>query len=344
MSRNQTTDWKAASLCQIVLVSVLFCGAGCTSLGPRTVRPDRIDYNNAVSESWKQQTLLNIVRLRYGDAPVFIKVAQIIGGYTMEQRGNLGWGIDELESLRWINSFSIGAEAKYTDRPTITYMPMTGSKFIRNMMTPIPAEVVLFMIQAGWPADAVMQYTVQAVNGLQNRLNTHDKRTPGNPDFFKLISLLRDVQASGTLGLRVEKQEKGPDAIVWFFSDQRMSPGVIEKTRQIRKILGLRAEAKKFRVTFGGVAKDDLNISIKTRSMFHLLIDLSSFVNVPPKHIKDGQTEESLPIAPGARPLITIYSGRWKSDNTFAAVQYNGYWYWVNKCDRPSKRALSFMV
>jgi len=344
MSRNRTACQKVASLCQVVLVSALFCGAGCTSLGPRTVEPDRIDYNNAVAESWKQQVLLNIVRLRYSDAPVFIEVAQIIGGYTMEKSGRLGWGINEQTSLRWTNSFNVGGDMKFTDRPTITYTPLTGSKFIRNMMTPITPEIILFMIQSGWPADAIMQYTVQTINGLRNRRGAQDKRIQGDPDFFKLISLFRDVQASGAIGMQVEKPEKGPGVVNMIFRDQQADPEVVEKIQQIRKMLALRAGERKFRVTFGGIAQDDLNISLQTRSLFHILIVLASHVEVPAKHIEDGRVNESLPLASGAKPLIRVCSGPWKPGNAFAAARYGGYWYWIDRRDQLSKKTLAFMI
>jgi hypothetical protein len=36
----------------------------CGSIGPSTVVRDRVDYNNAIATSWKEQLLQNIVRLR----------------------------------------------------------------------------------------------------------------------------------------------------------------------------------------------------------------------------------------------------------------------------------------
>ena len=57
--------------------------AGCTSVSPMRVTSDRLDYGQVVAESWKRQTLMNVVRLRYADAPMFLDVASIINSYTV---------------------------------------------------------------------------------------------------------------------------------------------------------------------------------------------------------------------------------------------------------------------
>jgi hypothetical protein len=70
------------------LLAIALFGAvaltGCKHLGPKTVAVDRFDYSTAIAESWKQQTLLNIVKVRYMDLPVFVDVASIVSGYSMQ--------------------------------------------------------------------------------------------------------------------------------------------------------------------------------------------------------------------------------------------------------------------
>ena len=54
-------------------------------MGPGTVTRDRFDYAGSVGESWKTQMLLNLVKIRYGDIPVFLDVGQVVAGYSMQR-------------------------------------------------------------------------------------------------------------------------------------------------------------------------------------------------------------------------------------------------------------------
>jgi hypothetical protein len=131
---------------QALLLLTVLGMAGCASIGPGTVTRDRFDYTAAVAESWKSQMLLNLVKLRYGDTPVFLDVGQIISGYTVE--GTLS-AAGTITSSHGVvpgvpdSSVILGAQGRYTDRPTITYAPLVGERFARSMMTPLPPPAIL---------------------------------------------------------------------------------------------------------------------------------------------------------------------------------------------------------
>jgi hypothetical protein len=107
---------------------------GCTSIGPPTLRRDRLDYADAMADASKRETLMNIVKLRYGDTPSMVTVNQLVAGYTLEGRVNLG-------SDFFTNTFDLGDDVNvgvggtFADRPTITYTPIKGDDFARVMKT-----------------------------------------------------------------------------------------------------------------------------------------------------------------------------------------------------------------
>jgi hypothetical protein len=65
----------------------LLCGCG--GIGPRTIAYDRFDYTETLSASWKQQMLVNMVKLRYADTPVFLDVVSVINQYSIEPQVHL---------------------------------------------------------------------------------------------------------------------------------------------------------------------------------------------------------------------------------------------------------------
>ena len=176
---------------------------GCQSIGPGSVPRDRSDYSSSIGDSWKRQTLLNIVKLRYLDPPIFVDVGQIVAGYSLQTGVSAGGTLSTEKAIQG-NFVTAGGQAIYTDRPTITYVPLTGNKFIKGLMTPLPPESVFFTIQSGWPADAVLFASVASLNGLKNQESSIAGVTPPDRDFLRALQLLRKIQLSGALSMRIQ--------------------------------------------------------------------------------------------------------------------------------------------
>jgi len=147
-----------------------FWVAACSSIGPATVSRDRADYVNAIGTSWERETLLNIIKLRYGHAPVFLSVTQVVTGYQFQSTVAAGLTASNFTSVADVFGVTgiATAQGQYTDRPTVIYTPLTGVDFLQKLMTPLPPSAVLFVLQAGYPADVIMPIALDSINGIHN--------------------------------------------------------------------------------------------------------------------------------------------------------------------------------
>ncbi len=332
----------------VVLSSVaLLLFPGCRSIGPNTVPRDRFEYSGSISESWKRQTLLNIMRLRYLDPPTFVDVGQIVSGYTVEMAGNLGGNLSS-ESAVQGNSLSVGGAARFTDRPTITYTPLTGAKFIRALMTPLPPDAVLYTVQSGWPANAVLFASVATINGIKNEEATISGIKPPDPKFIRVLELLRKIQASGAVGLRVQEDERKKQTTLLTFQSQDLSQETLADTKELRELLRLDPAAKEFRVAFGATAANDREVALQTRSMLHIMMTMAAQAEVPSEDVAEGRAPPNSPQTgdPQALRLISIRSSKSKPSEgvAYASVYYRRHWFWIDDRDLKSKRSFAFIM
>jgi hypothetical protein len=319
---------------------------GCKSIGPGTVARDRSDYSTSILESWKRQTLLNIVRLRYLDPPIFVDVGQIVAGYSLETAFNAGGQISSENAIQG-NSAIFGGSAKYTDRPTITYTPLTGNKFVKGLMTPLSPESVFFTIQSGWPADGVLFTSLASINGLKNQGTSIRGIMPPDADFLRVLALLRNIQLSGAVGMRIEQDAAKKQTTLLTFRSDDISPETVEESRELRRLLKLDPNAEEFELVFGATPRNDKEVAVLTRSILQQMGTMASQADVPAEDVSRGRAVpgwESITNAPNAIRLIQIHSSRTKPADAFVAVNYREHWFWIDDCDLKSKRVFSFMM
>src|SRR5512140_1570529 len=246
----------------VALLAAVCCMTGCTTLGPASIQRDRTDYAGVIAVSWKEQALLNMVKLRYGDVPVFLDVSSVIASSALESQVNLTANL----LPNGANNQSLGGYGRYTDRPTISYSPLTGDKFARSFMRPTTPPVVFALVQAGYPIDRIFRLTTRAVNGVYNRSVSPGRLRAADPEFYTLLETLRRVQRSEALGMRIER--RGPDeTVVMFFSAADLSEATARDIRTLGEILNVDGAGRELTLTFGTVPRNRSEIAMLTRSM-----------------------------------------------------------------------------
>ena len=74
--------------CAVLAASLVV--AGCAGIGAHRLPVDRFDYSAAIASSTNEQMLLNLVRLRYNETPIFLDVNTVIAQYQVDTRAGLG--------------------------------------------------------------------------------------------------------------------------------------------------------------------------------------------------------------------------------------------------------------
>ena len=315
--------------------------SGCAGIGAPKLPVDRFNYSAAIATSTNEQMVLNLVRLRYNETPVFLDVNTVIAQYQLDAHAQVGAeiGFSSSAGPAGDNLFIPELGAGWSERPTITYAPRSGPKFIRSLLTPLPPVAVVGLVQGNWPVDDVVWGVVRSINGVAPRSPVTDR---WNPDYQRMLDALAQVQRARALGVGIEGDSR-PSATLRF-----RTAGVDEKTAAaiatLREIWRLNPGTDEYRLVLGVVPRNPDEIAMLTSSMLDLMRDISTHLDVPPEHVAQGETEATFELpsdAPyGGRAPIRVQLNKDRPSDAFVAVNKDGWWYSIARNDLRSKRVL----
>lgn len=328
----------AAGLLPLMLLT------GCAHLGSEKLIESRFNYTAAIGDSWKSQMLLNVVKLRYGDVPIFLAVQSVIDQHniTTAMNANASW-VDAASPLGWASVF--GGNIEYSNSPTVTYAPMEGAEFGKKMMTPMPIASIGGLLQAGYSAEIILRLTLHSINGKKNNSGI-DNSASVDGDFYRILDLISALQASNSIGLRVVTVD-GKESVLLSFNKPTNADDRA-KLNDLRRLLGLDAHTLNFTLVYGVTSPNNKEIAMLTRSVMEVLSDLSAYIEVPAAHIAENRV---LPVKVATRtegraivPLMAIHADADKPEDAAVAVPYHGQWYWISDRDIASKSTFSFLM
>jgi hypothetical protein len=189
-----------------------------------------------------------------------------------------------------------------------------------------------------------MHTSVRAINDVYNQSGSPSRSRAADPRFQRVATLLRLIQQEGGLGVRSERRRDGESTVIFFRSDAGGKLG--EAIAELRGLLGIRTDARDLRLAFGSLRHDDNEVTLLTRSMMEMLVELSAGVDVPASHVAEGRARVigppgGMPDAPA--PLVHIRSSVDEPPDAYVAVRYRNHWFWIDDRDLASKRTFTFL-
>ncbi len=332
--------------CWLLVVSFL---GGCAAIGPPRVERDRIEYNTSITESWKRQILLNIAKIRYVEPIFFMDVGEIVASYSMETGGSVGASRTAYDFSGTSDSslFELGGTAKYTDRPTVTYRPLTGTAFFRGVMSPVPLQNILASVEAGASAEFVLSLGLRSINGFRNESLTANGFREADPEFKRAVELLTSLQGLNALHIvRDPKQkEEFPPRLRLKLAARKDGAEVRQIRKELQAVLGLADDRDEYRIGFGSTLIRDDVVMLQTYSLAQMLASVAGRMEVP---VEDVATHKAVPgrqvSKGGLFDRVMVHSSVTKPQGAFASVDYRGNWFWVDDHDLVTKRVFSFIM
>ncbi|MBN1345905.1 MAG: hypothetical protein JXQ73_24660 [Phycisphaerae bacterium] len=191
---THTKSWLSVLCVSTFAVALTGC-----QIGPSALKVSNAHYSDAVRIAISEQLLVNLVRLRYRDMPVFLDVSSISTQFEFGSSGDVSGTIVENVGGAGINtpdSLSLGAGVSYSEKPTITFTTLGGEKFQKRMLAPLEIAVISLLGESGWRGDRILRMTVEELNGLENAPGASGptpSREPRYRDFLEAIRLMQNL-------------------------------------------------------------------------------------------------------------------------------------------------------
>ena len=321
---------------------------GCFNFGSTRLYEDQLGYSRALGDAEKSDTLLNVVRLRYADSPIFLQATQVISGYQLQR--NVTGGFEAFPTANPSTFLNGSTSAQLQQTPTFTFQPLSGAQFAQSFIRPLSPADLLPLAMGGLPIDVLFRLGVQSINGLSNAVALTLTGAAGSPDFFRLLQDLRRLQIAGLLSVRLEHyaapagtHSNSDRGRVYYSIATTGDPDLLRVVDEAKRLLGMPPGVSEAEVVYG-LSAEAGQVAVLTRSMLGTLGQLALQIDVPPDDVARHLTFPTVGnIGLETRPVVIIHSGAAAPADAFTSVQYRRTWFWIAEDDFDSKLAFTVL-
>jgi hypothetical protein len=333
----------------LAALSVLLA-LGCGPMGARTIPAARFDYNQAIIESFDTQMLLNLVRLRYQDSILFLDLSSIVASYHREVSGGLSPSVSSGKPFTYGTGAAVGGN--WSETPTISYAPLQGEDFAKRLLAPVEPTAILLLSRSGWGLERLLMCAVQQLNEVLNGTAIggvapvqvyHFER------FQRVAQLLRELQEQGQVQLNTLAGDNR--TVVLTAGPLAMDAASEAKAQEIIHLLNVHTDDGPIEMEPASFPRDPANIVLTGRSFLGVMTFLAQHVEVPEEHtrlglvrVTKGPDGKAFDWHASSKGLFRVKTGRSRPRNSYLAVQYRDYWFWIDDADLEAKATYTLLT
>jgi hypothetical protein len=328
---------RARSVLLVVGVLVL---CGCTTVGPQSITAGRGVYTEVINRTEDEQILNVLVRLRYDETFGMISVASVTASLRFRARAATDIGIGDSDNYAG-NLVPLSAGVVYEENPTISYVPLSGEEFMRQMLSPVSTSEWILLGRTAKHPGHVFALAARRVNGLQNPLLGEE---PSSPEFERFVELYDRLRRAGVLDI-VQSPETGSERN-YFFDIHDYEDVHRDSVREFLDLLGIEVKPDGSPIILPireAVGRSVSAVHLQTRSAYDVLRMFGAGIEIPPAHLKAGIVEPLAFAVPEERRFTTIRSSEKRPDDATVRIRFRDRWFYIDATDTQSKRAFMFL-
>ena len=320
--------------------------SGCSQLGPDFMENGRNEYNKVLANTNDEEMLLNLVRRRYADSIAILEVNSVSTSLEWKRSGGLIANIFEGTD----NNFGIRGDGSYSEKPTITYLPLQGSNYVRNVLSPIKPEIILLLTRSGWSIERLLRLTTNKINGVNNASEASGPTPnfePSYKEFKVLANIFYQLQQKNIVSFGY--QLEGNSNKLALLIRKKFSES--DEVKNLLTALNLSTSNTIIPITTDfSTGTDGESIEINLRSLAGIQFFLSHGVLIPDNDIINNRVKVTKTKNGGnfnwqdiLSDLFVVYSQKEKPNKASVKIKYRGNWFFIKDNDMESKYTLMLL-
>ena len=340
----------------------LACAAGCQQMGPAAIMRARYNYNGAIQQTAKEQLLLNLLRVRRDDTPLFLDITKVAA--QIQFQGNLSGSAFLPQVMPPGHDFEVNGGLAYTETPTVEYQPLQGEALVKQVLSPISLESLVSLYDSNWDLRLILSLALDRLTPQSNLFDRAVRDLSRLDELGALDLAIKRSNGLGPAGPSRDDSGPGPDLLVLMIDTYNTAPADRSEAEQVLEDLNSMFAAPATQPTtqpadtrpstppakgpatrpsphviqfqLSGVAARHRQIvnAIRTRSPLGVL----AYVGRRAVFAKPGQS------IPGSGLMTIRHTPGPVPGPAYVSAFYRGEWYYIDDEDADSRRTFALLA